>query len=67
MTKDKEKGFIQGVVYACGFLVEDHDLPTLASELLNETGFSKEDLRFANEYDLAKCRKAIPGLPKGKL
>jgi len=63
---DKEKiGFIQGVVYSCGHLAADCDEPAMALDLWNQTGFTHQDAKFASEYDLAKFRKAIPGLPKG--
>ena len=59
-------GFLQGIVYACGFLASDHDLPTIAEDLWNQTGFTHDDVRNAVEYDVAKFRKAIPDLPKGR-
>ena len=59
------KGFIQGVVYACGFLADDHREESMAVDLWNQTGFTHNDVKVASEYDVAKFRKAIPDLPKG--
>ena len=65
MKEEQDVGFLQGIVFACGFLAADHDEPTMAEDLWNQTGYAHDDVRRAAEFDVAKFRKAIPGLPKG--
>ncbi len=50
-----EKDFACGVIYACARLIEMHDQPTMALEILKESGVN---LKWADEYDKKFIRKA---------
>lgn len=63
--KDNEIGFIQGIIFACAFLADDHDQPSMAIEIWDAAGYTNKDARYASEFDVARFRKAIPALPKG--
>jgi len=58
----EDKGFTEGVVYACARLVEMFDMPTLAREILEESGVDVAD---ACEYDIKFLRPECGELPKG--
>jgi len=47
--KQFDKGFTCGVVYAIARLIEMHDYPTIAIEILEESGC---DYREADKYDI---------------
>ena len=65
--KQKDVGWIQAVVWAAGFMAADHKEESFAAEIFKESGISKEEAaKYACEYDLARLRRAIPDLPKGK-
>lgn len=57
--------FAQGVVYACARLVEMFDQPTMAAEILRESGVDNSEIRGCAEYDVAFLRKENPKLPRG--
>ena len=65
MIEEREVGFIQGFVYALGILAADHDRPDIASEIWSAAGYSDMETAICAEYDVAKLRKAVPGLNKG--
>lgn len=65
MSKNHTDGFARGVIYAAARMVEIHDMPTVAIDVLNSAGFSDNDYRQAAEYDLRILRKHLPGLPSG--
>ena len=51
----RSPNFETGVIYACARLIELHDEPTMANDILRESGV---DLANGDEYDLAFLRKA---------
>jgi len=59
----KKDDFAAGVVYALARLVEMHDQPSMAADILRESGV---DVKFAAEYDVAFLRRENPSLPRGK-
>jgi len=65
MAKTHQAGFIQGTIYSIARLIEMHDQPTMAIDILNETGFTDKDFRQVDEYDLKIIREHVPQLPKG--
>lgn len=54
-ASDYDKGFASGVVYACARILEMHDEPVIAGDILAESGV---DVRHASDYDVAFLRKA---------
>jgi len=58
--------FNQGVVFAAARLIEMHDQPTMALELIEQAGITREDLKQCADYDLAFLRKEDKTIPKGK-
>ena len=54
---DKKIGFTKGVVYVIAQILRNS--PIDAEGLWNETGFSKEDLRFCDDYDANEIRKML--------
>ena len=68
MMRDKQKeGFVQGIVWAAGFISTDHDNDTYAIDIFNQAGISLDEAaRFCCEHDLKRLRGAIPTLPTGK-
>ncbi len=61
--KSEKAEFAAGVVYALARLVEMFDQPTMANEILRESGV---EVRLACEHDVAFLRKENPSLPRGK-
>lgn len=55
--------FTCGVVYALARLVEIYDEPSMANNILEDSGV---DVRAAAEYDVAFLRKGNPNLPQGR-
>lgn len=53
---DREKGFIQGIAWCVAFIGVDHDQPTIAKEMMEESGYSIEDFKDAkiDGYDIGK-------------
>lgn len=49
MSSNPSEAFDQGVLYACAFLVRNFDQPSMAAEILNESG---ADVNLADETDL---------------
>ncbi len=60
------EGFVQGVAWAAGVLVSLHDRPTIAKDILQQTGFPLSAFSVAFEEDLALLRPEIPDLPHGR-
>ena len=58
-----EEGYAQGVTYACARIVDMYDQPTIAMEILKESGV---DVVNAHEYDVAFLRKQNKSLAIGK-
>ena len=51
--------FVSGLGYAIGWLVNAHDQPTMAGELMAESGFKMSDFnKSCNKYDLKFIRVA---------
>jgi hypothetical protein len=63
VVQARHEGFATGVVYALARLVEMYDQPSMAGDILRESGV---DVRMAAEYDVAFLRKSIPKLAKGR-
>ena len=63
MLTDYDKGFTVGVVYALARLVEIHDQPSMALDILKESGVN---VHHAAEYDVAFLRRKDPTLPRGR-
>lgn len=59
------KEFNQGVVYAAARLIEIHDQPTYALEIIEQAGITHADLQQCAEYDLAFLRREDMTIPKG--
>lgn len=51
MKELEEKGFIEGVAYACAFLVRGQDQPSMAAEIIASTGYGKADFKRVDSYD----------------
>ena len=50
-----DKGFIQGIGYACALLVDFIDEPTAAKDIIRESGISKKEFKlYCDEYDYKK-------------
>ena len=60
-----DKEFNQGVVWAVARIIEMHDEPTVALDVLEEANISKENMSKLCEYDLAIIRKHEKSIPKG--
>jgi len=69
IAKANTSGFIRGIGYCAAFLVRYDDQPTLASELIKESGFKMKDFEAAetDDYDLKviKKLKALEDLGSG--
>ena len=52
--------FTIGVVYAAAQIIQAHDEPTIAEDLLNTVVKPTDDLTGCAEYDLAILREKIP-------
>ena len=63
VVSDHDKDFAAGVVYALARIIEMYDEPTMAKNLLRESGV---DVRHAAEYDVEHLRRSIPKLPRGR-
>lgn len=59
-----KQSFINGAIWAAARLIEMHDEPTMASEIVKELQASRTELRECAEYDLAILRPHIKGLPR---
>lgn len=57
------KGFTQGVLYAVARIVQMFDEPTMAAEILRESGVNP---RLADEYDRPFVNKVLRSLPGRK-
>lgn len=55
----EKRGFIQGYAVAVGVIVRLHDHPSIAADLLQQSGFTLRDFERAgvDEYDLKPVRK----------
>lgn len=60
------KGFNQGVIWACARINELHDQPIIANDVLKEANVSAEDFKQAAEYDLEFLREENPNIPQGQ-
>jgi hypothetical protein len=58
-------GFESGVVWACARIVEMHDNPVIADNVLSEANISHGELKLMPEYDLKFLRPEDPTIPKG--
>jgi len=65
LEKQKMSNFNDGVVYAAARLIEMHDQPTMALEIIEQAGITHDELRKCNEYDLAFLRKEAETIQKG--
>ena len=63
MLSERDKGFATGVVYALARLIEIHDEPSMAMDILRESGVN---VRHATEYDVAFLRREDHTLPRGR-
>lgn len=57
------KGWDNGVLYALARLIEMHDFPSIALEILDE---SQADVSNATECDVEFLRRERPSLPRGQ-
>ena len=57
--------FNAGVVFAAARLVEIHDQPTIAAEIIRCAGIKREEFKACAEHDLAFLRKNDESIPKG--
>jgi len=62
----KKVEFNRGVVYAAARLIEIHDEPVIAMDIIHESGISRKEMMLCCGYDLAFLRKADNDIPKGK-
>lgn len=60
--------FESGVVYSAARIIEMHDHPTIAKDLLDQAGLDSAKLVLADEYDLGFIRQIdeYADLPTGK-
>ncbi len=60
-SPDEERGFYHGLAYAVGWLITSADQPSIAIDLLNQSGVSFETLRQsgAAAYDLKPIAKEL--------
>jgi hypothetical protein len=65
LQAEKEIEFARGIVWALARVVDMHDEPTVAAEILREAQLDREQLQQCAEYDLKLLRKETRGLPKG--
>ena len=65
-TDERQRGFVQGQVYAAAELIRTFDQPTMAGHLISD--IAKEDFSLCADYDLAVLRKhkLIPKTIKGR-
>jgi|LGVE01.1.fsa_nt_gb hypothetical protein len=62
-----QKSFIAGIVWAAARVVDLHDCPTIAKDIIKEAGYTgKEMAAAAAEYDMQLLRKEMPDLPRGQ-
>ncbi len=54
-----------GVVWACARIVELHDQPIIANDVLNEANLSQGELSLMPSYDLNFLRSENASLPDG--
>lgn len=67
IEEDSREGFVQGIVWAAGFMVANHKMDTYAQDIFYQAGISHDEAaKFCYEYILERLRKAIPDLPEGK-
>lgn len=60
--------FVIGVVYSAAQIIQAHDNPVIAEDLLNTAVKPTDDLTGCAEYDLAILREKIPAwanVPEG--
>jgi len=62
-----KKGYVQGFAYACAQIIRLYDQPSMAINIMEESGIPLEDYKAAAEYDLKVLRKYVWDLPKGKV
>jgi hypothetical protein len=67
MNKKEENLIIfnQGVVYAAARLIEMHDQPTMAMDIIGQSGITHEDMKHCAEWDLSFLRREDESIPKG--
>ena len=58
--------FKQGVAWAAARLVELFDQPSMAEEILSESGVTAEDIKYIDEHDLSFIKGIIPAPLKGE-
>lgn len=67
---ESQQDTVEGIVFACARLVELHDEPTMAKDVLLDSisshGKSIHNLNECARYDLDFLRGEIEELPKGK-
>lgn len=61
----REIGFTQGLMYACGQLAREGEIQ-LAIFLWEESNLSNDDVKYCDEYDVSALREGIPDLPQGE-
>ena len=59
-----ESQFHKGIVHGAARLIEMHDQPTMALDILREAGLTEQDYKKCYECDLVFIRKQID-VPKG--
>lgn len=65
--KEQEEDFAQGIIWAAGLVASDHGDQVIAKDIVFQSGISIDKAAEACcEYDLARVRKAMPDIPKGK-
>lgn len=53
---EKEKGFIQGIAWAAGFMAANHNEDGLAMDIVLHSGLTAEKFKDAIAYDLTQMR-----------
>jgi hypothetical protein len=54
-----QAAFAKGVVFACARLIEMFDQPSMAIEILNESGVDTGEMKRCAEYDLKRLRRSV--------
>jgi len=59
--------FADGVIWAAARIIEMHDNPVIAKDVINEASINEDEMRKGCEYDLEFLRGQIDQhVPKGK-
>lgn len=55
---DLEKGFVQGIAFAVGFLADNHDQDVFSFDIVKASDLEPIDFRLAMQHDLSKMRRS---------